>query len=70
MSGSGSVVTGVIALVLCAGSVVAGFLNRASHHPRRFIFFIVLAAIFLIAGVFLLLRGRAGGAGSAPPASK
>ncbi len=69
MSGSGSVVAGVIALVLSAGSILAGFLNRV-HHPRRFIGFIVLFAIFLIAGIFLLLRGRAGGAGSAPTTSK
>ncbi|HTP58479.1 MAG TPA: hypothetical protein VMM82_06140 [Spirochaetia bacterium] len=69
MSGGSAVATGVIGLVLCAGSVVAGFLNKATHHPKRFIFFLVLAAIFLIASVFVLLRGRASGAG-ASPASK
>jgi len=68
MSGSGAMVAGIISLVLSVGSILAGFLNRA-HHPRRFIGFIVLFAIFLIAGVFLLLRGRAGGPGSTPPAS-
>ena len=68
MSGSGAMVAGIISLVLAVLSILAGFLNRA-HHPRRFIGFIVLFAIFLIAGVFLLLRGRAGGPGSTPPAS-
>ena len=68
MGGGGAMVAGVISLVLSVGSLLAGFLNRV-HHPRRFIGFIVLFAIFLIAGVFLLLRGRAGGAG-ASPASK
>ena len=56
-------VAGVISLVLSVGSIVAGFLNRV-HHPRRFIGFIVLFAIFLIAGVFLLIRGRASGTGA------
>jgi len=63
MSGSGAMVTGVIALVLSAGSIIAGFLNRA-HHPRRFIGFIVLFAIFLIVGIFLIVRGRMGSASS------
>ena len=67
MSGGGAMAAGVISLVLSVGSLLAGFLNRV-HHPRRFIGFIVLFAIFLIAGVFLLLRGRTGSAGSAPPA--
>lgn len=69
MGGSGAVVAGVISLVLCAGSIVAGFLNRV-HHPRRFIGFIVLFIIFLIAGVFLVLRGLGSRAGSTPPAAK
>jgi hypothetical protein len=69
MSGSGAVVAGIVSLVLSVGSILAGFLNRV-HHPRRFIGFIVLFAIFLIAGVFLILRGRTGGAGSAPPTVK
>ncbi len=69
MSG-GTVVAGVIALVLSAGSIVAGFLNKATGHPRRFIGFIVLFVIFLIAGVFLLLRGLGRRAGSTPPAPK
>ena len=69
MSGSGAMVAGIISLVLAVLSILAGFLNRAHHHPHRFIGFIVLFAIFLIAGVFLLLRGRAGGPGSTPPAS-
>ncbi len=69
MSGSSAVVGGIISLVLCVGSVLAVFLNRVNH-PRRLIFFIVLAAIFLVAGIFLLVRGKAGGTGSAPAASK
>jgi len=59
----------VIALVLSAGSIAAGFLNRA-HHPRRFIGFIVLFAVFLIAGIVLLVMSGRRGAGSAPPASR
>jgi len=70
MRGSGAMVSGIISLVLCVGSVLAAFLNKASHHPHRFVFFVVLAVIFVIAGVFLVLRGRAGGAGSASTASK
>jgi len=70
MSGSSAVVGGIISLVLCVGSVLAAFLNRAAHHPHRFLFFIVLAAIFLVAGVFLLVRGKAGGTGSAPATFK
>ena len=70
MRGSGAMVSGIISLVLCVGSVLAAFLNKASHHPHRFIFFVVLAVIFLIAGVFLLLRGRAGEVGSASTPSK
>ena len=54
MNGVGARVAGVIALVLSAGSIAAGFLNRA-HHPRRFIGFIVLFAVFLIAGIILLV---------------
>jgi hypothetical protein len=66
MSGGGAIVSGVIGLILCAGSVVAAFLNKATRHPNRFIFFLVIAALFLIASVFVLLRGRAGGAGTPP----
>ena len=69
MGGSGAVVAGVIALILSAGSIVAGFLNRV-HHPRRFIGFIVLFIVFLVVGVFLVLRGLGSRAGSSPPAAK
>jgi len=69
MGGSGAVVAGVISLVLSAGSIVAGFLNRV-RHPHRFIGFIVLFIIFLVAGVFLVLRGLGNRAGSTPPATR
>ncbi len=66
MGGSGAVFAGVFSLLLSAASIVFGFLNKV-HHPRRFIAFIVLFAIFLIAGIFLLVRGAAG---KTSPASK
>ena len=65
MSGSGALVTGVISLVLTAGSIVAALLNRATHHPKRSIFFIVIAVLFLIAAIYLLIRGLRPGSAQA-----
>lgn len=64
MSGVGARVLGVISLLLSAGSITLGFLNRV-HHPRRFIGFIVLCAIFLVVAIVLFVAGARGKAASA-----
>ncbi len=56
MNGVGARVAGVVALVLSVASVAMGFINRV-HHPRRFIGFLVIFVVFLVAGVALLIAG-------------
>lgn len=63
MSGVGARVLGVISLLLSAGSITLGFVNRV-HHPRRFIGFIVLCGIFLVVAVVLFVAGARGKAES------
>jgi len=62
-------VAGIIALLLAAASIVIGFVNRAMPFIHlRFRWFAVLFLVFLVIGIVLLLVGRAGRTGSAPPA--
>ena len=61
MSKTGALVLGVISLLLSAGSIALGFVNKV-HHPRRFIGFVVLCGIFLVVAIVLFIssgRSRA-----------
>ncbi len=63
VSKTGALVLGVISLLLSAGSITLGFVNRV-HHPRRFIGFIVLCGIFLVVAIVLFVAGGRGKAAS------
>ena len=59
----GALVLGVISLLLSAGSITLGITTRVQH-PRRFIGFIVLCAIFLVVAIVLFVAGGRGKAAS------
>jgi undecaprenyl pyrophosphate phosphatase UppP len=54
MTGRGTRITGIVAIVIAALAAIFALLNFVSHHPQRAIAAFVGCVVFLILGIVLI----------------